>query len=193
MAAYVSSPPSYWVNKKSQVGQEYFLVDDPRTQSIVAEISKSQWNSGQVGKGKDARKLKHFDVQITGVRRVENPDLFNSYNKKRREFLDRGPLCSTITDIPKPLAGFNQVNRLLDVNEYYLFHGTDEDAVTNIATVGFKIGHADPGNLFGKAIYFTDSFMKADQYSGKYDFLHFTQRNNLLMIDATSHNFRLST
>lgn len=193
MAAYVRYSPGYWAHGTSQVGHEYFLVDDPRTQSSVVEICRSEWNSRQVGRGQDARNLNHSDVQITGVKRIENPDLFDSYNQKRRALQNRGCRYSTIKRIPEPLAGFNQVNRLLDVNEYYLFHGTDKNDAINIAKMGFKTRFADPGNLFGKAIYFTDSFMKADQYSGKYDFLHFTQRNNLLMIDATSHNFRLST
>lgn len=189
MAADVSSSPSYWVHKNLQVGHK--LVDDPQTRTSVDKICKSRWKSRLVGKGKDAINLDHSGVQITGVKRIENPAVFDSYSQKIRELQNRGCRYSTIKNIPKLLAGFNQENRLPDVNEYYLFHGTD--AAIDIAKMGFKTRFADPGNMFGEAIYFTDNFMKADQYSGKYDFLHFTQLNNLLLIDATSHFFFLST
>ncbi|CAG5131328.1 unnamed protein product, partial [Candidula unifasciata] len=160
MAVSFTSEPSYWTHKSSQ---GYFLEDVPGTKATLIGIIKSTWDPRVVGAGQDAAKLKHSGVEIIEVKRVENASLFHSYNNKKHEFEKRGRPCPAIENIPQELAAFNKTRRSQAVNEYYLFHGTDE--AINISKTGFQTRFADPDNLFGKGIYFSDSFQKADQYT----------------------------
>ncbi|CAG5134102.1 unnamed protein product, partial [Candidula unifasciata] len=160
MAAFLTSPLSYWAHKNSR---DVILEDATATKATLIGIVKSTWDPTVVGAGQDAAHLKHSAVEITEVKRVENASVFHSYSNKKLEFEKRGRPCPSIGKISQDLANFKKGERNPAVNEYYLFHGT-KDALS-IAKTGFQTRFADPGNLYGKGIYFTDSFEKADMYS----------------------------
>jgi hypothetical protein len=69
--------------------------------------------------------------------------------------------------------GGQQTSRLLesDLNEVYLWHGTSYEAVQNIFSDDFIVGHKAHIGLFGRGLYFAESCAKADGYTqlGKHD------------------------
>merc|ERR1712094_5690 len=53
------------------------------------------------------------------------------------------------------------------VNEWYLFHGTSQEAAAVICSKDFKINLAgdNTGTLYGRGSYFAESITKADEYA----------------------------
>ncbi|KAH3840164.1 hypothetical protein DPMN_113608 [Dreissena polymorpha] len=51
------------------------------------------------------------------------------------------------------------------INEYYLFHGTLTSNAESIAQQGFDVRFSKGALMLGRGIYFTDSLVKADQYT----------------------------
>lgn len=65
-------------------------------------------------------------------------------------------LCTTWADRTYP-----------EVNETYLFHGTQRSNIEGVCKLGLdaKMGHGKA--VYGQAIYMAESSTKADQYTGK--------------------------
>lgn len=62
----------------------------------------------------------------------------------------------------------NQLSPLrADINEHYLFHGTNEYAAESIVQQAFKLSKAgsNAGTLYGRGIYLAESCCKSDEYS----------------------------
>lgn len=51
-----------------------------------------------------------------------------------------------------------------EINEHYLFHGTQEERIATIASQGFDLRLHDKA-MFGAAIYAAESSTKSDQYA----------------------------
>jgi len=51
-----------------------------------------------------------------------------------------------------------------EINEYYLFHGTDKETVSKILEGGFDARFSNPLNMFGAGIYFAENSSKSNQY-----------------------------
>ncbi|KAK0062243.1 tankyrase-like isoform X2 [Biomphalaria pfeifferi] len=55
-----------------------------------------------------------------------------------------------------------------EINEHYLFHGTNTSAVHSIVEHGFDLKYSNEWCLFGKGIYFAEKAMKSDLYTDKH-------------------------
>ena len=67
------------------------------------------------------------------------------------------------------LAGHSALNKHLasEINECYLFHGTDTKKKEGIMKTGFDGRLGSQRALFGQGNYFAESSTKADQYAGR--------------------------
>lgn len=195
---YTADPmsPDYWTeynNKKSLKawalethGQPYELVQvDPSTFSAVEQLVHDTWQSDKVGKGRDAMgldNLKYSKVKVEKVERVENCALFYAYALRRQELLKKGiKKCSfkpleniqnssgeilTTKCIPRDSVLSKDIYR--EINEHYMFHGTQAGVVDVIMKQGLDQRLAGTGAMFGQGTYTAESSTKSDQYAGRY-------------------------
>uniref|UniRef100_A0A0B7BJS1 Poly [ADP-ribose] polymerase n=1 Tax=Arion vulgaris TaxID=1028688 RepID=A0A0B7BJS1_9EUPU len=143
---------------------------DSKTRRIIKGIVKSTWDPDVVGIGQDGENLDHDGIVVTDIKRICNPKLKSRYKKYKkylyRKRCETGEEYDDIGNIPQKLFNFSCKNLSPDINEFYLFHGTDNEWA--VAAQGFKVG--DPNAMYGQGIYFADKFTKADQYADeKYD------------------------
>ncbi|KAH3897001.1 hypothetical protein DPMN_021185 [Dreissena polymorpha] len=143
-----------------------------------------------IGKGKDAKGLAHRYIDIQSIRPVKNHYALWRYSCRRQRIFDFaasvgghlknlqnyknecGWVCKThVVDTDTVLREnstlvkeklSNNVDK--SINEYYLFHGTRSLNADSIAKNGFNVKKCRSAML-GRGIYFTDSLVKADQYT----------------------------
>uniref|UniRef100_A0A0B7BI43 Poly [ADP-ribose] polymerase n=1 Tax=Arion vulgaris TaxID=1028688 RepID=A0A0B7BI43_9EUPU len=142
---------------------------DSKTYTNIIDIVKSTWDPGAVGRGQDGKNLDHGGIKVTDIVRIDNSKLeskYKAYKKYLREISNTGKQYDRITGLSQELDHFSSQQLSPDINEFYLFHGTDNEWA--VAAQGFKVG--DPNAMYGQGIYFADKFTKADQYADeKYD------------------------
>jgi len=70
------------------------------------------------------------------------------------------------------------------VNEWWLWHGTSIEGARAICEVDFKQKYAgsQTGSLYGKGVYFAESFTKADEYAGQFGEGDDTEKDLLVML-----------
>lgn len=195
MYQYQDKPPSYWSifgpakslkEWNSQTRRErYKLVKvTKQIETAVSKIVEQTWIPKFVGKGRDGaglEDLNYTNIQVTKVERIENTELFEKYVQMRGKLFHKagvletpfGQLGDLTTGVKKRriyTTGKADKNVFTDVypeiNEHYLFHGTQEDRIPTIATQGFDIRLTDKA-MFGAAVYASESSTKADQYADK--------------------------
>ena len=94
---------------------------------------------------------------------------FNCHQIETTHFID---ILTKVTNKYTILSDIQELNEPL--NEYFLFHGTSEINAENILKSGFDISKVR-SSFLGNGIYFTESPVKADQYSGMFiKFFFFT-------------------
>ena len=64
------------------------------------------------------------------------------------------------------LQNQNETRTTSQINESWLFHGTDKKYIDKIKHQGLDFRVGSEGGMFGKGIYFAESATKADQYTG---------------------------
>ncbi|CAC5412107.1 unnamed protein product [Mytilus coruscus] len=194
MYNYQDKPPSYWSifgpakslkEWNSQTKRErYKLVKVTRQiETAVRKIVEETWIPKYVGKGRDGAGLEDLNytkIQVTKVERIENTELFEKYVQMRGKLFHKAGVLETtfdqLGDLPsgvKKRKVFTTVKAdksvftdvYPEINEHYLFHGTQEDRIPTIATQGFDIRLTDKA-MFGAAVYASESSTKADQYAG---------------------------
>uniref|UniRef100_A0A0B7BGU3 Poly [ADP-ribose] polymerase n=2 Tax=Arion vulgaris TaxID=1028688 RepID=A0A0B7BGU3_9EUPU len=158
---------SYPKTKRSY-SSEFNLMDvDSKTFKNIKRIVKSTWDPDVVGHGQDGRHLVHRRIEVTDIMRICNPKLESKYEtyKKylRRKRSETGQQYDRITGIPQELDHFSRQKLSTDINEFYLFHGTDTENALILAAQGYRVG--DPKAMYGRGIYFAERFTKADQYA----------------------------
>ena len=188
--------PIYWKHFKKglsfyEMGRHVYMrrVErydvDPNTFKDVEQLVKKTWNSQFTGQGKDARNLKHSNLRVRKVERIENLQLYDKYARKRVEFFHRQ--CSGRKTVPiesiyklyprareacRPVLISSKISQRMlsdvypEINEFYLFHGTKKEYEENITKSGFDTRHGDDTAMFGQGIYAAESSTKADQYAG---------------------------
>merc|ERR1711874_530072 len=95
--------------------------------------------------------------------------LWSNYQEKREELLSlqhMKKLQDVKTVIESWESGLEDPRRL-EVNEFFLFHGTRPSAATSICENGFNVNlsGANKGSLYGPGIYCAESSAKADEYA----------------------------
>lgn len=146
----------------------------------MQKLLDSTWIYEEQRRGRDATGLGHIGLKLKKLHRFKNNPLLWSYNNARKSFEERTDTMpercfppietkSIISDQPVLTADLESDFKKLPcnprINELYLFHGTPIENVENIFSRGFSLDAAHEG-LYGKAVYFSDSAMKADQYAG---------------------------
>lgn len=156
----------------------YISTDESILCEEVKQLILSLWQPRLVGIGRDAKGLKHTSIEIVNIRLLSQSRSIEKYNKRkkalrtdvtrRKNRLHRpGEFQSSV----KPVATEAMVNNLpnlksmLDpnINEFYLFHGTEASNVESIEKENFRSGKG----MFRRAVYFADRPVKSDQYSYK--------------------------
>ncbi|XP_062595054.1 uncharacterized protein LOC134256426 [Saccostrea cucullata] len=186
-------PPSYWTKYTSSktladwnttVSQKaHEQVDLNPSNPIYKAIKKlalTTWKSQYVGHGVDSAGLaglNYTNIRITGIKRLENPHLFEEYWKYREKLF----LRASKKGVLKPLQQISQAKngevlttKMADpllkteiypgINEHYLFHGTEKKYIENILTQGLD-GRLANSPFFGKGVYCAESSTKSDQYA----------------------------
>ena len=116
-------------------------------------------------------------LNIIKVQRVENPVSYCDYKRHSKSLLE----LATITDGIRPVTAYNNEAEVYtatlglteldqmcvrEINEYLLFHGTDESSCNAIVAQGLDMRLAHDG-LFGKGVYLAEMASKSHQYTGK--------------------------
>lgn len=167
-SGYTNPPPSWTLKSDTSTGYNLVKVGKGKKKAI-REIIQETFDPDKVGVGTDAKNLGHSKITVTDIKRIENPKLFQSYIVQKNMMKEKekhGHRYENIQVNPGKLNNFNVVERSRELNEKYLFHGTDKEAAESIAKEGFDPHKTNPRSLFGQGIYFTEDFTKADQYAG---------------------------
>ncbi|XP_062607832.1 uncharacterized protein LOC134269645 isoform X1 [Saccostrea cucullata] len=186
-------PPSYWTKYTSSktladwnttVSQKaHEQVDLNPSNPIYKAIKKlalTTWKSQYVGQGVDSfglAGLNYTNIRITGIKRLENPHLFEEYWKYREKLFLRASQKGVLKPLPQISQAINGevlTTKMADpslkmeiypgINEHYLFHGTEKKYVQNILTQGLD-GRLANSPFFGKGVYCAESSTKSDQYA----------------------------
>ncbi|KAL3878767.1 hypothetical protein ACJMK2_031098 [Sinanodonta woodiana] len=161
-------------------GKNSKLVDvDTATFQEVVKLVKDTWQSKLVGQGSDAVNLRHTQIQVTKVTRVENIDLFDLYFKKRQEIFKSlwkskqksFPQLEKVKRCRQGIIKTSSIGKCLtrdtypEINEYYFFHGTKVDKIDKICENGLDFRLSSEKAMLGAGIYCAESSTKADQYT----------------------------
>mmetsp|Transcript_45013 Transcript_45013/g.104199 ORF Transcript_45013/g.104199 Transcript_45013/m.104199 type:complete len:553 (-) Transcript_45013:164-1822(-) len=174
--AEMPSPP-YWDNQTAPFNAriEMFGASRDEFQSLVNQTYKSVATRDRKVHNPTCFKVpKSF--QVVGVMRNENSESWTEYGSRRAQVMDKysasskaDPLTKFDTKTNAAMAKIpNMASRLAtDVNEWYLFHGTNPAAAKAIAESDFKVSRAgsNTGTLYGRGLYFAESITKADEYA----------------------------
>ncbi|XP_076447140.1 uncharacterized protein LOC143284319 [Babylonia areolata] len=179
--------PAYWsvaanpTLLEEAVQNRYKLVEvSEGERTAIENLVRGTWQPDLVAAGTDAAGLRHRSIDVIKVQRVENPSLYENYHNRRtslqRETSESGQPCKPVGSIPvssgpvlstalmttgNPL--FRELH--LDVNEHYLFHGTQAQNLQAILKYGPDARLASAGGMLGSGIYFAESFTKSDRYA----------------------------
>jgi hypothetical protein len=107
---------------------------------------------------------------VVSVHRVENESLWQMY-QLRRDILKKNCAAqgihslSTVTNWQPVISSTTEMST--DINEFYLFHGTDLKSAQIICEHGFDERVTNLKDLYGAASYFAINSCKNHQYSSK--------------------------
>jgi hypothetical protein len=195
MYQYEDKSPSYWSifgpskslkewNSQGKQDKYKIVKVTPQEENAVSKMVQETWLSHYIGKGRDGiglEDLQYTNIKVINVERIENTELFEKYSQTRSKlFLKAGILEKPFTqlqDIPvgtkrRTIFTAAKADRKIftdiypEINEHYLFHGTQDERIPTIAAQGFDIRLNDK-TMFGAAIYAAESSTKSDQYAGK--------------------------
>eukprot|EP00930_Biecheleria_cincta_P085057 TRINITY_DN74479_c0_g1_i1.p1 TRINITY_DN74479_c0_g1~~TRINITY_DN74479_c0_g1_i1.p1 ORF type:complete len:319 (+),score=59.09 TRINITY_DN74479_c0_g1_i1:61-1017(+) len=143
-------PPWYWKCAKSWPNQFH--------QEVGGEYVKNM--------GTKLLQVDLPDCEVVKCERVEDAVLWSRYVVKRAEIRKRVVKIEDVKPETSKHIDFSANTTLdHDVNEVWLFHGTDADAAHAIAKSSFVLPKG-PGGLFGPGAYFADSSLKSHEYAG---------------------------
>eukprot|EP00929_Paragymnodinium_shiwhaense_P107489 TRINITY_DN7360_c0_g1_i1.p1 TRINITY_DN7360_c0_g1~~TRINITY_DN7360_c0_g1_i1.p1 ORF type:complete len:543 (+),score=63.90 TRINITY_DN7360_c0_g1_i1:94-1722(+) len=171
--------PQYWTHQGKDFNELIKMGDD--AVQDFQELLKKTWRPTSTKdriKHNPLKKEVPASFKVQKVFRNENSKAWQEYACRRAELIattkakDATPL-KLYEDI-KPIVAFKDIRdgryagRLRnEVNEWYLFHGTNPEAAKAIATGDFKVSRAgtNTGTLYGKGLYFAESSTKSDEYA----------------------------
>lgn len=128
---------------------EFVMIDDMMSNTIAAYHKNNTGN----------HPVKFTDFKVNRVIRVQNPMLWVRYTHRKE---------AMINDYSgKPgSVGFVETGKSQDqaANEYFLFHGLNENAIPGITRFGFDPRFCSLKGMFGAGLYFAENSSKANQY-----------------------------
>jgi hypothetical protein len=107
--------------------------------------------------------------EVVQVLRNKNSEKWKSYREKCDDLaLHHARPLSDIKTVSDEWDNEQGEPRKKDVNEFFLFHGTNPEGAQNICSNDFRLDLSgiNKGNLYGPGIYFAESSSKADEYAG---------------------------
>lgn len=193
---YKASPssPSYWTHYHCRKGLKDWTLETNNspfhlkdvgkaTYDTIEKLVQDTWQKDNVGKGRDAQGLDNFTrIQVKKVERVENCMLFLAYFNKRQELFKKGIRKGTFKQLENLSNSSGQIlttkmvprdsalakDLYTEVNEHYMFHGTQASVVDTIMKQGLDSRLAGNMAMFGQGVYTAESSTKSDQYAGKW-------------------------
>lgn len=189
-------PPSYWSTFRDVKTLKDWLIEfddispdrisvDHETYKAVSKLVAETWKKQHVGQGRDAQglgSLKYSNIQVTKVERIENCELFEKYALKRQELFQKagklgefpriqnipGSSGKILTSSNIPQTSVLNTDIYDEINEHYMFHGTQRDVVNTIVNQGLDCRLGGSAAMFGQGVYAAESSTKSDQYAGMY-------------------------
>ena len=141
--------PSYWTKNTGMFSKVVGLLSssilqdvDAKTKDAVEKLVHGTWQQQYVGQGKDAVGLGKYQIQISKIQRIENPDAYKRYRIGINFACEEG-LSEEYKEITT-LSGEGEVmtrlqnqailegSLLPEINEYFLFHGTKKEFVNHL-------------------------------------------------------------
>jgi len=153
--------PLYWATKD---GVQIF--PDPNRIAEVQQLMTDTW----LPHFSRDRRLIHGSAavpvgcRVANVLRVENHRAYARYSSYKDGLKMKRPGPCT----PFPVRTSNRINLLEDeINENYLFHGTNPESAQCIARDFFRMERAgsSAGSMFGPGIYLAENASKSDEYA----------------------------
>eukprot|EP00931_Biecheleriopsis_adriatica_P079990 TRINITY_DN5334_c0_g1_i1.p1 TRINITY_DN5334_c0_g1~~TRINITY_DN5334_c0_g1_i1.p1 ORF type:complete len:501 (-),score=94.15 TRINITY_DN5334_c0_g1_i1:112-1614(-) len=157
----MSTTPAHWTSKDG-----IHLQSDGTLLTQFQDLVSATWRVKYTRdrKKSDTGGRLPTGARVTNVLRVENHDKFNSYLQYRSVLEGRRGRLEHF-----PVRTDSLLEQCLDanLNEMYLFHGTNPVAADSIARSGFKLDLAGSavGTMFGKGIYLAEHCSKSDEYA----------------------------
>jgi len=194
--AILVPPPSYWRCKDTLGAFREVVSDNPMVREVASIVNNTASSKKTVDRKGEVPK----SFEIVSAQRCEDSILWSRYTKQRgaiKERLIGGAKTRINAKTTTHLS--EEMKQSLDpaVNEVFLFHGTDMEAVENICSAGFRIDFAGKaiGTTFGKGAYFAECATKSDEYAQpkpvKVGLLEETHRAMLLCRVCLGEAFRI--
>jgi hypothetical protein len=144
---------------------EGLLPASDDTRNCVQALMDETWRD-TVTRDRADRKVAQFEV--VQVMQNANKALWKHYDARREDISLH--YVSKLLDIKTVIDSWEtrlQEPRQLDVNEFFLFHGTKPTAASAICDTGFRVdlSGSNRGALYGPGVYCAESSAKADEYA----------------------------
>ena len=127
-----------------------FLDIQRMMSGTIADYHKNNTSNHQV---------KFTKLEVSRVVRVQNPMLWLRYFHRKEALVNSLP--SKVGSVGPVLTGTSMDPK---ANEFYLFHGLNENATPGITRFGFDPRYCSLKGMFGAGVYFADNSSKANQY-----------------------------
>jgi len=163
------SVPTYWHHKEGTFDDKFEVPESRR--ALLQELVRGC--AGNEGSHDETRKLVCKEAL-----RVEDSLLWNQYLSAKTSLKENRGKCKAPPDVADRKAVSKVVTEImagqpdapiltstldLDVNEFYLWHGTSKAAWSAIAEDGFLLGTY--GGRYGSGFYFAENSTKALEYA----------------------------
>eukprot|EP00913_Durusdinium_trenchii_P003169 g2930.t1 len=189
----LSSVPDYWVGAREAIHLSYTYVSQNYLAfSQLWQLSCMRFDSGTHEKMRGGCPCVRpggnpglpTGFQVKRVIRVEDADKFNRYVRRRRAIMQNRDYCEApdpplfTKDAVDELSDMSEIltNLCDDINEVYMWHGAHVRST-----------------MYGKALYFSESATKADEYAKDEPGGHYNNVRALLLCRVCLGRFHYTT
>lgn len=166
----VDEIPEYWESSLEQRDFEERYDESGRVLKQIQKLFDQTWGNA-VTRDRKGGGLPR-GLRAISAHRVEDRAMWLSYARsKRRVRRERqgkvGRIPAVKTLVRDPSSRFSEAGLDMDINEYYLFHGTSPEGALGISSEGFRmdLSGSNAGSMFGKGAYFAECCSKGDEYA----------------------------
>ena len=164
--------PRYWKTRDCQhhdIYENTFMKD--RLQDLIRKSVRPQCQPHTGCTGSDGESRGTTTARVEKVLRIENGPLWKTYWERKQKMI-----ADCKKRKPKPIPAktmdgfcniFPSVEVNQDINEMFLFHGTNKKAAESIAKYGFDLQKASLSGLYGGGTYCADFSCKSVHYTNK--------------------------